>query len=144
QGSPAHTDQQAPESPGQQQDIAQLIARAQALALAVQFATRAREARTLDDLYLLLTNDVRTLIEFDRAFLMVHLGSGPGCVAASGQATLETKSKFHQELADLAKGIARLDRLLVLARQDIQKLSEAGLEEDIVSSVESYVAFSDC
>ncbi len=144
QGSPAHTDQQASESPGQQQDIAQLVARAQALALAVQFATRAREARTLDDLYLLLTNDVRTLIEFDRAFLMVHLGNAPGCVAASGQATLETKSKFHQALADLAKGIARLDRLLVLARQDIQKLSDTGLEEDIVSSVESYVAFSDC
>ncbi|MEW6352014.1 MAG: HlyD family efflux transporter periplasmic adaptor subunit [Thermodesulfobacteriota bacterium] len=144
QGSPAHTGQIA-SSPGKpQQDPAQLVDQAQALALAVQFSKRAQDAQTLDDLYLLLTNDVRVLVEFDRAFLMVHLGRDSKCVAASGQATLETKSKFHHELANLARGVAGLDRLLLVARQDIKKIADIGLDEKLVSSLESYIEFSEC
>jgi multidrug resistance efflux pump len=82
--------------------------RQKALATGLEFTRRAFEAPTPDDLYLMLTNDIRALVEFDRCVLIVHLGGASRLVSASNQATLTKTSKFYEltnESAGAFKGV---------------------------------------
>lgn len=86
-----------------------------ALALGLEFSKRALEAESLDDLFFLLTNDIRTLVEFDRAFLITHLGGRSEFAAAGNQPLLEKKSKFYHQMNRLAGKLAQVERGILLS-----------------------------
>jgi multidrug resistance efflux pump len=117
--------------------------RQKALALGLEFCKRAFEAKTLDDLYLLLTNDVRGLVEFDRSSLVVHLGGKSRFVAAGLQPVLEKKSKFYEEINELAQSLKGVQRgLLLSSKTGAAALSEEELSEGARAAIQSYLDFS--
>ena len=52
-------------------------------ALTVELASRAVAAESLDEVHFLLTNDLRTLVGYDRCFLITHLGGNSDLTAAN-------------------------------------------------------------
>jgi multidrug efflux pump subunit AcrA (membrane-fusion protein) len=88
--------------------------RQKALAVGMEFTKRCFEAHSLDDIYLLLTNDLRALLDFDRAILIIHLGGKSSFVAAGNQPTPEKKSKFYTQANDLGHAIKGLSKPVLL------------------------------
>lgn len=84
------------------------------LALGLEFPSRALAADTLDELYFILTNDLRSLVEFDRCFLLTHLGGESRFVAATHQPILDSSSKLQGVLDALAGHLVFIDKPLVL------------------------------
>ena len=74
----------------------------QALAIALRLTKRSAQIKELQKLLFFLTNDTRTLIEFDRSFLIVHLGGESYCAAVNNQPHVEKKSAFAYEFNQLA------------------------------------------
>ncbi len=119
--------------------------RQRALALGLELSKRSVEAHTLDDLYLLLTNDLRALLEFDRSLLIVHVGGDSRFVAAGGQPELDKRSKFYEQVHELAPAIREVRRGLLLSG----KVGALGLTEKDVppvarAALQSYLDFSGC
>ena len=119
--------------------------RQKALATGLEFCKRAFEAETIDDLYLLLTNDVRSLVEFDRSSLVIHLGGGSKFVAAGLQPVMEEKSKFHDEITRLAHSLKGVVRGLLLSKKTgVEALPEEDLPENVRETIQSFIDFSQC
>jgi multidrug resistance efflux pump len=115
------------------------------LVLSLELARRAVEARSLDELNFLLTNDIRVLLEFDRSFLITHMGGTSRMAAAGNQPIVEKKSRFHQELNLLASNLSGLKKPLFLSnRNDIGDISDENLTPALKESLISYVEFSAC
>jgi hypothetical protein len=92
-----------------------------------------------------VTNDIRVLIEFDRSFLITHLGGTSRLAAAGNQPIMEKKSKFHQELNQLAGTLDQLGKPLLLAnRNDVRNIPDESLSPDLKESLASYLEFSEC
>ena len=89
--------------------------RHKALAVALEFTKRLFEVRNLDDLYFVLTNDIRALIDFDRAFLILHLDDESKVVSVGNQPLLEINTKFYETANKLAAEVRNLKRGLFLA-----------------------------
>jgi multidrug resistance efflux pump len=120
-------------------------ARQRSLALGMEFTKRCFEVSTPDELFFLLTNDIRVLAEFDRSILIVHAGGESRFVAAANQPMLETKSKYHRLLNEISEPLRGLKRGVLLAGQT----GTAGLADEDVSSqekaaLESYLRLSGC
>ena len=132
--------------PAQQNEYADLVEQAQALARGMMFARRVHaDAEDLSDVYLFLTNDIRALVEFDRAFLIVYLGGRPKCVAAHGQPSVEKKSKLVRQVNELGGKLKGLQQTLVLSeKQDVTKLEVKGLDSRAKESLKSYLTASRC
>ncbi|MFH0822030.1 MAG: efflux RND transporter periplasmic adaptor subunit [Pseudomonadota bacterium] len=110
---------------------------------ALKLARRAMEAEDPDKLYFLLTNDTRSLVEFDRAFLILHLGGESGCVAVNNQPTVEKKSSYSREFNELAPALANQDKTILLSSDMVE--SEAGdaeLQEEARAALKEYMNFS--
>jgi len=116
--------------------------RQRALAFGLEFTKRCFEARTVDDVYLLLTNDLRGLIEFDRSILVVHSGGTSRLVATGNQPILEKKSKFYQMSNALAKELKSLNRGVLVSRK--AKLPDQDLPESAKDALQSYLDFGGC
>lgn len=102
--------QKSQSAPPQSDDLKQ-----RALALGLEFSRRAIEADSLDELFFMLTNDIRALVEFDRALLVTHLGGKSQFVAAANQPILSTKSTVYKAVSDLAKHIKKVRKGIWLA-----------------------------
>jgi biotin carboxyl carrier protein len=119
--------------------------RLKALAYGLEFTKRCFEARTLQDLNLLLTNDISALVEFDRAFLVLHLGGRAELAAASNTVVLEKKARFHTETEAIGSKLAGFDRgVLISAGASVETLKENGLSEDAIATIKSYIEWSKC
>lgn len=134
-----------PGTPREPADVSAVDPRQKALAKGLEFCKRVFEAKNVDDLYLLLTNDVRSLVEFDRSSLVIHLGGASKIVAAGLQPVLEEKSKFHDEITRLAQSLKGVGRGLLLSK----KTGTAALPEDELpvetrDVIQSYIDFSGC
>ncbi|MBI5572523.1 MAG: HlyD family efflux transporter periplasmic adaptor subunit [Desulfomonile tiedjei] len=129
--------------PCQQPGQAELLNRAQSLAVGFEFAQAVAKARNLDEVYLLLTNDIRCLIEFDRSFLIIHLGNASRFVAASALIAPEKKSRFYKELTRLAPILTELDRPVLTSRDYIDRLGEHGVVESVQAGLKSFMDFSE-
>jgi multidrug resistance efflux pump len=86
--------------------------------LSLEFSRRSLEARSLEELYFILTNDTRALIEFDRSFLISHMRGESRLVAAGNQPVVDNKSKFHEELNRLAAELRSLGKPIFLTSPD--------------------------
>jgi hypothetical protein len=81
-----------------------------ALALGLELSKRALETESLDELFFLLTNDLRILVEFDRALVISHLGGKSALLAVNNQPALQKKFKFYKIVSELAGSLKSVDR----------------------------------
>ncbi len=96
-----------------------------ALAMGLEFSKKSLQAESLDTLFFILTNDIRLLVEFDRALLITHMGGESKFVAAGNQPGLKTKSKFYKEVTRLGSLLKNVDRAILLsAKGDSDQLSD--------------------
>ena len=116
-----------------------------ALALGLEFSKRALEAESLDELFYLLTNDIRVLMGFDRALLITHIGGTSHFVAATNQPILQKKFEFFDAVNALAGHLKHVDRGVWLSGEaGAVKLSDEGLPATVQEKLESYIALSEC
>lgn len=119
--------------------------RHKALAVALEFTKRLFEVRNLDDLYFVLTNDIRAMIDFDRAFLVIHLDDVSKVVSVGNQPLLETNTKFYEIADKFAVEIRSLDRGLFLAREsDTKTLPDEHTPPEALEAMWKYIEFSGC
>ncbi|MBI5572898.1 MAG: efflux RND transporter periplasmic adaptor subunit [Desulfomonile tiedjei] len=109
------------------------------LALAVELCSRAVAAESVDEVYFILTNDLRILVEFDRCFLIMHLGGESRFVSATHQPVLDGKSRLQDVLEDLSRHLLLSDRPLVLSMtQETGSFADQGVPEEDVPAFQSY------
>jgi multidrug resistance efflux pump len=125
-----------------QSSALELLDKAQFMEQGLEFGNALLQARTLDEVYLLLTNDIRCMINFDRSFLVTHLGGSSGLVAAGTALTPEKKSRFYRQLSHLAPHLVGHNRTLLVSRSHIDQLTEAGVEQDLAQALKSFLEFS--
>ncbi len=115
------------------------------LALALEFASRVSAADTLDELYFILTNDLRSLAEFDRCFLITHFDRQSRFVAATHQPVLDGKSKLQDKIHELADNLRELDSPVVCAKKTgTTNLTGGELSANCQSAIDSYIESSGC
>jgi hypothetical protein len=115
------------------------------LALAIEIAKRAADQSGLDDLYFLLVNEFRCILEFDRCFLIVHLGGSSELVAASHQPAIESKSPVYQDLSALAPKLKELKKGILLTKNAQDQHFPADVaSEELKSALISYIRQSQC
>jgi len=113
------------------------------LGAGLELSRRALDAGSLEELYFLLTNDMRALIEFDRSHLLIHLGGVSRGAATGNQPLLEKKSKFYEPLDTLALKLRGLTKPLFLAGQtDLEKLTPDILAPEVKEAVLDFMDFS--
>lgn len=116
-----------------------------ALALGLEFSKRAIEAESLDALFYMLTNDIRILMEFDRALLITHIGGKSHFAAATNQPVLQKKFEFYDAVSRLAGHLKQVDRGVWLSGEaGSVQLSEEELPPTVREELESYIALSGC
>jgi hypothetical protein len=117
--------------------------RRKALALGLEFAKRAVKAVNFDELCLLLTNDIRTVVQFDRSFLVVHLGGASTLAAVGNQPVVEKKSRFRQLAEELARSMKDVDQaLLVSGKEGLANLPDTRVSGVARNVLEEYLDFS--
>ena len=113
--------------------------------LSLEFSGRALEANSLEELYFILTNDIRTIIEFDRSFLISHMRGESRLVAAGNQPMVDRKSKFQEELNRLATQVRPLGKPLFLTSPDaIASLPDDVVGQDLKDEFARYIEFAQC
>jgi hypothetical protein len=113
-----------------------------ALAIGLELSKRALETGTLDELFYVLTNDTRTLIAFDRAALVTHLGNS-GFAAATNQPILQKKMDFYKRMNSLAGELKGIDKGIFLsADADSTQPLEQDLSKELRDRLFSYMAFT--
>ncbi len=106
-------------------------------------AIRSLESGSLAALYLILVNDTRILCEYDLCCLVSHLGGTSELVAASNQSTINKKSSFYEHMAKLLGALRNLSKPIPwITSQDIQRLSDEVLPEELRAPLLSYMEFS--
>ncbi len=88
---------------------------------AIELSKRSLETQSLDELLFLLTNDTRTLIEFERSWLVTHLGGPSRLAATNNQPALNDKSQFVNECNNLATVLRDKDKALFLSSRIIRE-----------------------
>jgi multidrug resistance efflux pump len=123
-------------------DQRELVERAQLLAQGMEFVQALIKASNLEEIQLLLTNDIRCLVEFDRCFLISHMGGQSRFVAAGAVLTPEKKSRFYKQLSEMAPILADLDRPILINANLLDRLPEHGINGDLQQALRSFVEFS--
>jgi len=119
--------------------------RQKALVLGLELSKRAVSVRTLDELYFLIVNDLRSLIEFDRCFLITHRGGESSFTAANNQPTLENRSKLYAEVSALAPVVTNLRKALVIPNDpEGIEFPEADVSERVRNALRAYLFSSSC
>jgi multidrug resistance efflux pump len=113
--------------------------------LSLELARRALDTRSLDELYFLITNDIRVLMEYDRSFLITYVGGTPQLAAAGNQPVVEKKSKFHEELNTLARPLSKLAKPLLLSSgTDLTAITDESFTPELKDALAAYLEFSQC
>jgi multidrug resistance efflux pump len=110
---------------------------------AIELSKRSLETQSLDELYFLLTNDTRTLIEFERAWLASHLGGPSRLAAANNQPALNDKSEFVDRADNLADALRGKEKALFLSSRIVEEDSLGDkVPPDLKEALKGYVGFS--
>ncbi len=112
------------------------------LALALEFASRVSAAETLDELYFMLTNDLRALAEFDRCFLITHFDKHSQFVVATHQPVLDGKSRLQDKIHELADNLRQLDTPVVCSKKI--DIAPGELSAERQAAIDSYIELSGC
>lgn len=116
-----------------------------ALALGLEFAKRALGADSVDELFFLLTNDLRILVEFDRALVITHIRGASELVAVTNQPALEKKFPLVKSSSGLAASLQDMERGIILAgNSDGAGLSDNDLSADARRELLAYVKDAGC
>jgi len=119
--------------------------REKALALGFEIARRASLQKTFSELCFFLVNDLRAFLEFDRCFIVIHMGGVSRVVATNHQPVPEKKSESFTRMNDLAAGLKSLEKGMLLSCSDSDcDFGSLGVGEDVKSAVRSYTEFSGC
>lgn len=109
----------------------------------IELAERAILAPSLDELYFILTNDARALIDFDRAAVISHLGKVSTVLAISNEAERNQRSEFIARLSELGGCLRSHDRPLLLSRRLMKDDFPDGLiSPNLREDLKSYMAYS--
>jgi len=112
-------------------------------ALALELASRATCSDSLDGIYFLLTNDLRTLAFFDRCLLVTHLDGQSRFVAATHQPMVDKKTGLMAALDKLAQTLPGLENPLIVSRQpNFAVLTPEAVTEEARSALEQYGALA--
>jgi multidrug resistance efflux pump len=126
------------------QATVELIEKAQTLSYGFEFLQTVIRCADLEEVYLLLTNDIRCLMEFDRSFLITHLGGSSRFVAAGATIAPEKKSQFYQKLNRLGPSLPGLTKPVLISKDYAGNLTEYGISEELQSALRSFIEFSGC
>jgi biotin carboxyl carrier protein len=85
-----------------------------ALAVGLETARRLIEAPSFEDVRLFLVNDLRAFVEFDRCFLILHLGGSSRVVSATNQPELDAKSKLLAKVEAFCEPLRNQKRAVLL------------------------------
>ncbi len=119
--------------------------RHKALAVALEFTKRLFEVRDLDDLYFVLTNDIRAVVNFDRAFLVMHLEDRSTVVSVGNQPQIETNTKFYDVANRLAFQISDLRRGLFLSGKPGAEIPyDENVSQQARQGLQDYIEISEC
>ncbi|MBI5572669.1 MAG: efflux RND transporter periplasmic adaptor subunit [Desulfomonile tiedjei] len=115
------------------------------LALALELSKRAQEAASLDELSMILTNDLRILVEFDRALLITHVGAASELAAATNQPALEKKFPLYKLAGGLPESLKGVEKgVLISGKADAIDLATEDLPPAARDELLSYVKRSEC
>lgn len=107
-----------------------------ALVTGLELARNAIRSTNLEELQFILVNDMRALLTYDRALLLVHLGGKSQLVATNNQPKLESKSGWVQRINEIAAPVRQINRGLVLFSHDFRP---EGLSEETASILKAYM-----
>lgn len=114
-------------------------------ALTIEFAARAVAAESLDEIHFLLTNDLRTLVGYDRCFLITHSGGDSDLTAATHQTVLDKKSELQSLLGAIGPSLRGLTRPLILHKGvTAESPSNGSLSNEVQQRLESHMNASEC
>jgi hypothetical protein len=115
------------------------------LNLALELAGRAVTAKSVDEISFLLTNDLRTLSNFDRCFLITHLGSDTRITAATHQPILIKNTEIEKDLVEIATLVPNVSQPVILSNIRGQKHTfDEGITHELRTALESYIDHSGC
>ncbi len=116
-----------------------------AILLGLKIITRSLEFQSLAKLYYFLTNDTRTLIEFDRCHLFTHFGGTSSFTATNNQPSLEPKSGVQIELNALAPLLFSVQKAQLLSSNlRNSQISEQDLSIAAREALSDYIEQSGC
>lgn len=121
--------------------------RQRALALGLEFVKRCLQSKDLDELYFLLTTDLRALVPFDRSCLVTHVRGNSGVAAIGGLSKVEKTSKYTDAINTFADDLKSLDRGILISAQGNLPHEEMGdalkraLEKYAKDSGSSFIFF---
>jgi len=119
--------------------------RQRALVLGIELGKRAAGLKTLDELNFLIVNDLRALIEFDRCFLITHLGGKSLFSAANNQPNLDNKSKLYGQLSALAPLLKPLVKAVVIPNKPEEiSFPPEDVSGDLKDALLSHLQASEC
>lgn len=107
-----------------------------ALVTGLELARNAIKSANLEELQFILVNDMRALIPFDRALLIVHLGGKSRLTATNNQPKLESRSGWVQKINEIAGPLRKIERGLVLFSRDFRP---EGLSEETAAMLKNYM-----
>ncbi|MFH1112664.1 MAG: efflux RND transporter periplasmic adaptor subunit [Pseudomonadota bacterium] len=114
-----------------------------AIEKALELVRRSLDSPTLDSLYYLLTNDLRTLLPFDRCSLIVHLGGRSRPVAVNDQPQLDKRAKFFDDMTSLGAGLKGLNQGLFLPAKAVPADGgDTTLPETVMEALRKYMGSS--
>lgn len=93
----------------------------------LEFSRRLMDASDSEELYFMLTNDIRVLIEFDRCSLIRHDAEKSELVAVNNQMQIETKARYQKETELLGKALGTLTQPVLLSTSE--EISDAVREQ---------------
>jgi len=104
---------------------------------------RALGATSLDELLFILTNDIRTLIEFDRASVITHIGGASRIAATSNETALNKRTDFFNRQNRMAEALVGQDSALLLSdRIKDQSWPDLPISPELKEAIKSYMDFS--
>ena len=111
--------------------------------LGFEMLKRASAQKDFNGLCLFLVNDLRAFIEFDRCFLVFHLGGPSRVLAINHQPALSNKSESFSPMNDLATGLRSLDKGLLLSCEGEEcDFSGHGISNTVRDAIKQYTDFS--
>ncbi len=109
------------------------------------FVNRVAGAKSLQALYFMLTNDLRSIIEFDRCALIAHLGGLSKLVAINNQPLLDKKAQLHSDLNRLAVSLKAVQQgIFIPMNFDWGQDNVGRIPPDAAQAIRLYMSSSGC
>ncbi len=113
------------------------------IALTIELSKRALNSKSADELYFLMTNDIRVLIEFDRSFLVTHFGGETKFVAAGNQPILEKKSEIYGAVQKLGSDLRESNKpFIVPSPEQLKSAPDELIKPELKNSLLAFMEIS--